>query len=199
MSVCASARVHMRVFGCIGGQPPVPFVCVAHVWRSQQVSILSLRCLIFRVRGESERMSMSFRLRCRNPPPQQHRRPREPINNGVGRVEAPLRPLKEGCWERGMKKREKEPPRKPADAAAIGSFFLVTRKSRAVANMPRSSVCLCASMFARGQQGQSTELWLLSQISPAFDGGDSPWSGARPNSTPLFLLQGEKFTAGSLL
>lgn len=72
----------------------------------------------------------------------------------------------------------------------------------AVTNVPRLAVfpCVCgASMFARGQQGQSTELWLSSQISPTFDGEDSPQSGARPNGAPLFLLQGEKFTAGSLL
>lgn len=77
------------------------------------------------------------------------------------------------------------------------------QNSSTVASTPRSGACLyvlvSASMFARGQQGQSTELWLLSQISAAFDGGDSPQSGARPNSAPLFLLQGEKFTAGSLL
>lgn len=54
------------------------------------------------------RMSTSSRLRRRNPPPQQHRRPREPINNGAGRVEAPSRPLEGGCREQGMKKRKKE-------------------------------------------------------------------------------------------
>lgn len=72
-----------------------------------------------------------------------------------------------------MKKRtKKKPPWKAADAAAVEIVSLAnvpfTRAPRAVANMPRLAVCLCVSMFARGQQGQRTEPRLLSQISPAF-------------------------------
>lgn len=67
----------------------------------------------------------------------------------------------------------------------------------------RASLWVCVFVarprLPGASRGMSTELWLSSQISPAFDGGDSPQSGARPNSAPLFLLQGEKFTAGSLL